>query len=281
MSDFDLINSRFSCDLIANSIKHKYFLQLVHHLGVSLHVLSPESLHRYQDLWLPLVYACGLSVELIPPPDIAWLWHCHRLAPRNYVACIRDKFGRGVMVEANPPFTLQTAEYEADPQLNDPTSTVNVALETRARWTEAYPNKPFFLDGTTQEPDLRLSQDASVCHPLLDDGFDLIGSTQRQAGFLWQISGYHFNDPDFLEEGVENYYKFLCLKPKMAQGDPHILLVPTFQIDLMWHTHILSSIVKYNQDCLAIMGSTLHHDDSTNDRSEGGVLDVSYSETRK
>ena len=23
--------------------------------------------------------------KLYPPPDIAWLWHCHRLAPKLYV----------------------------------------------------------------------------------------------------------------------------------------------------------------------------------------------------
>ena len=39
----------------------------------------------------------------------------------------------------------------------------------------------------------------------------------------------------------------------------------------MWHTHI---------DCVSIMHSTLHHDDSLSDRSDGGVLDTSFTETK-
>jgi len=40
----------------------------------------------------------------------------------------------------------------------------------------------------------------------------------------------------------------------------------------MWHTHNLSSLRLYDNDCKAIVGSTFHHDDSFNDRIEGGDL---------
>ena len=53
------------------------------------------------------------------------------------------------------------------------------------------------------------------------------------------------------------------------------------QIDMMWHTHMLSSIAGYNSDCKTIMGSTLHHDDSFVDRSKGGILDLSYQSTKQ
>jgi hypothetical protein len=49
----------------------------------------------------------------------------------------------------------------------------------------------------------------------------------------------------------------------------------------MWHTHMLSSISGYNSDCKALMGSTLHHDDSLNDRTPGGILDQSYQSTKQ
>jgi hypothetical protein len=60
-----------------------------------------------------------------------------------------------------------------------------------------------------------------------------------------------------------------------------MVLVPTYQIDLMWHTHILSSLSIYNKDCEAMIGSTFHHDDSFNDRTEGGILDTSYRSTKE
>merc|ERR1711933_219159 len=108
-------------------------------------------------------------------------------------------------------------------------------------------------------------------------GFDLLGSTERQATFLWQIMGERFDDVEFLKEGVTNYHRFLQLKPYAAQS--RIILVPTYQIDFMWHTHILSGITNYNKDCRRISGSTLHHDDSLTDRSDGGILDTSYVAT--
>ena len=49
----------------------------------------------------------------------------------------------------------------------------------------------------------------------------------------------------------------------------------------MWHTHMLTSIAGYNTDCKLLMGSTLHHDDSLNDRTAGAILDRSYQSTKK
>jgi len=57
------------------------------------------------------------------------------------------------------------------------------------------------------------------------------------------------------------------------------ILVPTYQIDLMWHTHILTSLTNYNADCMRLCGSLLNHDDSINDRSEGSTLNVAFERT--
>jgi hypothetical protein len=99
------ISSQFSCDLGANSFKHKYFLQKIHGLGISLRQTDLESLRRYKNLWLPLVNRFP-DDQLVPPPDIAWLWHCHRLAPKDYVKYVMQEFG--VILEASPPFALQS-----------------------------------------------------------------------------------------------------------------------------------------------------------------------------
>jgi len=254
-SGFDA-TSHFTCDLVKNSFKHKYFLKKIHELGVSLQETDLESLRRYKQLWLPLVHSHD-AVELVPPPDIAWMWHCHRLAPLDYERFVVEEFG--VILEANPPFVLQTDE-ECQGQ----------AYVTRKLWEETHPKESFFLSPVSN----RSETSPSVSRLLA--GFDLLASTQRQATFLWQVSGERFEDLDFLNEGVENYYRFLNLK----RNAKHIL-VPTYQIDLMWHTHILSSLSLYNHDCKALIGSTFHHDDSFNDRTAGGILDVSYRATKE
>ena len=259
----------FSADLVTNSFKHKWFLRQIHNEGVSLHQPSLVSLRRYRDIWLPLVHQCN-DTQLIPPPDVAWLWHCHRLAPKDYVAYLRQAFATTCVLEANPPFAVQLKSSEADNESDNDGQ--DVASYTRTLWCKNYPDEPFYLQDTTNKKKFKANP-----NPLLA-GFDLLASTDRQATFLWQVSGERFDDLDFLEEAVENYYKFLNLKTRATQEGT--ILVPTYQIDLMWHTHILTSITKYNQDCKAIMGSTLHHDDSLNDRSEGSLLNVSYHATK-
>ena len=41
------------------------------------------ALRRYEQIWLPLV-AQSHSVDMAPPPDVAWVWLCHQLAPNHY-----------------------------------------------------------------------------------------------------------------------------------------------------------------------------------------------------
>ncbi|KAI2500285.1 glycine-rich protein [Fragilaria crotonensis] len=255
------------------------FLERLHELGVTIATgdreqhYSLQSLFRYHSLWLPLVHKHS-NEDLIPPPDVAWLWHCHRLSPLNYTNFIRSTFGDGAAVEAKPSFAFQTPKITCDDSSTEAT--------TRDFWNSTYPNEPFFVSEINKDESPLLPYEVLPNrirgeNAKLLSGFNLLASTKRQATFLWQISGERYRDDDFLAEGVENYIKFLKLKPKA--GKLRTVLVPTYQIDLMWHTHILSSIGDYNKDCIALMGRTLHHDDSLTDRSDGGVLDVAYKAT--
>jgi Glycine-rich domain-containing protein-like len=248
----------FSCNLAMLAFQHVRFLQQVHVYRASIHP-SAESLCCYRDLWLPLVAnaAAGETVpvpagapaavvsqpllRLIPSPDIAWLWHCHRLAPVNYTKYCQHEFG--VLLEANPPFAVALSSPADTDCTNSETD------ETESLWRKRYPNESFFLSKFDKEPD----SVALVSLPMLD--FDLMGSAQRQATFLWQISGPRYSGPAFLNVGVENNAKFLQLKPAAVQHG--FMLVPTYQIDLIWHTHILFSIGGYNDDCLRLMSMTV------------------------
>mmetsp|Transcript_24679 Transcript_24679/g.37495 ORF Transcript_24679/g.37495 Transcript_24679/m.37495 type:complete len:156 (+) Transcript_24679:38-505(+) len=134
----------FSCNLVENARKHKWFLKSIHELGWSIDKPSDESFRRYQTLWLPLVHKHHPK-QLIPPPDVAWLWHCHRLAPRDYAFYTRQHFD-GAILEANPPFTLQFASEDCE--------TGSDADQTKLIWDEMYPNEPFFLTKDTNKQDV-------------------------------------------------------------------------------------------------------------------------------
>mmetsp|Transcript_25040 Transcript_25040/g.35041 ORF Transcript_25040/g.35041 Transcript_25040/m.35041 type:complete len:541 (+) Transcript_25040:188-1810(+) len=272
----DDIEHGFTRDLVSDSLLHVLFLRTLHATGISLERPTNNSLRRYCDFWLPLVAqytknTIGSSNEptgLIPPPDIAWLWHCHRLAPYKYEQYIRETFHQEPF-EADPVFSLQ---HEEQPS-NDLSP---AATEARKQWERMYPNESFF--SSIDSKDENLEEESDEKYRILC-GFDLVGSTERQQAFLWQVTQSRFEDKAFLYEGLQNYYKFLKLR-STPEGQRQII-VPTYQIDLMWHTHMLSSLANYNADCRSIIGRTLHHDDSLNDRSEGSTLDISYRATEK
>lgn len=261
----------FSVDLLSYAIKHKAFLRSVHEHGTTLATPSVESLRRYRDLWLPMVYQ-NPTIDLVPPVDVGWLWHCHRLAPFRYVSFLKNRFGTDCpILEARPPFAIQVT-----PRLvgGDDDNGGELATATRTLWNELYPGESFHLSDPSIDS---ITRPGTVDSSLLS-GFDLLASTARQATFLWQVSGPRFADPEFLQDGVENYYKFLQLR-KLASTTQQVI-VPTYQIDLMWHTHILTRLGYYYDDCRAIIGDTLHHDDSLNDRTEGGTLDMAFQATK-
>jgi hypothetical protein len=59
--------------LLDGALRHIQFLRKLHAKGVTLQKPSAQSIHRYLNLWLPLV-ATNQDAVTIPPPDIAWLW---------------------------------------------------------------------------------------------------------------------------------------------------------------------------------------------------------------
>jgi hypothetical protein len=256
----------FSCDLVDESRKHVRFLEGLHADGVMLAPVSPRSLNRYINCWLHLVawkIAEDDTIQLIPPPDVAWLWHCHRLAPMNYERYVRIRFE--TVLEASPSFSFQREDDESTD-----------AFLTRDCWYNAFPDEPFFLQDAEEFPSNTAATIVQHCRSL--ERFDLVSSTQNQAAFLWQVSGPKFREDEFLHQAAENYYKFLKLS---STGETSLPLVPTYQIDLMWHTHMLWSLRGYHMDCISIRGEKFHHDDSLNDRTPGATLDLAFQATKR
>jgi hypothetical protein len=259
-------SSAFWCDLVQNFLHYRSFLTKIHEIGVTSVPLPYESLRRYRDLWLPLVRQNPYS-GLIPPPDIAWLWHCHRLKPREYIGYTVEQSRTGSILEARSPFALQTVE--------DQSHDSSPSLVTRLLWKLDYKNEPFFLPQHINAHTSYRKVDRLI------GGFDLLEATKHQATFLWQIKVYdeRFGDMGCFKQGRDNYFKFLKLSRKAAARG--LIMVPTFQIELMWRTHILSSITKYHADCKAMVGTSLLYDDSQIERASGDIKDVWFRRTER
>jgi hypothetical protein len=152
----------FHVDLVQEAQNHMRFLRKLHANGTTTTTLlqcpsrQRQALHRYVNCWLPLVakFHIGQQIQqqqqqqqqLIPPSDVAWLWHCHRLAPMHYERYVHDRFGKHVILEANPRFSSQDLHDDNNNNNNVETAvTAVVATFTQWAWCEMFPNEPFFL----------------------------------------------------------------------------------------------------------------------------------------
>ncbi len=79
---------------------------------------------------------------------------------------------------------------------------------------------------------------------------------------------HHDWSDEILSEVTYLYKTFLFLKLKY----PNELVGPTYEIDLMWHAHILCT-EKYFKDCNDIFGHYLHHLPIINDEALNEKID--------
>lgn len=202
------------------------------------------SIIRYEKYWMPLLAKLSNKMEndlhYAPPLDIHWVWHVHMLAPVQYSKDCTAKVSRSL---GHQPDSLTNLEAKRS--------------ATLARWQENYPGVPFQIDLShlTSHPE-SLDEGESSCIE-----YDIKAAALRQGVFYYQVSLDHYRDKEFLRDAQLRYRMYLYLK-KM---NPDKFLVPCYDIDLIWHSHQLSTL-HYSKETSGILGFVLKHDDSVNDR---------------
>ena len=273
--------------------EHKAFLRLVHsapgggdelYLGRAL----PGAIERYLEFWLPLVDREGGGEgdkRLIPPVDVAWVWHLHRLAPLRYAAYCTERFGR-VLDPTTAAFQAQSEAAEAD--------AASAEGETRRLWQHHFGEVAFFQprgegDGRPSEwgPRDPLSHQTTVAPEVREacarvrsaHGWDYEVETcsARQRTFLWQVSQPGCTDAAAMST---RYLRFLGLM--RAHGYSEHFFVPSYDIDFAWHTHMLTSTSDYlrETELLANAPGGVDHDDSVNQRHEDSKLHQGWADTK-
>lgn len=84
----------------------------------------------------------------------------------------------------------------------------------------------------------------------------------------------------YLEGAVARYKGFLHQIKRNKERNIRSFTVPTYDVDLIWHTHQLHPS-SYYKDLVDIMGMVLEHDDTDSDRTKGMKLDTGFSGTTK
>lgn len=191
---------------------------------------------------------------LSAPIDIEWVWHCHLLSPVKYREDCKANYN--IVLEHT---VRNTEHYE------------NALTVSEKYWTQKYPDLPFIVDLSGLDIGEESERSRSFRF-----SYDIEAAAARQKMFFYQVSLPHYCDTKFLEKGLQRYKKFLFLKKTY----PDKFLVPCYDIDLMWHTHMNFSS-SYGAVTELLLGKLLNHDDSVNDRSDGSKLSASDASTRQ
>ncbi|CAG2245700.1 unnamed protein product [Mytilus edulis] len=243
---------KFNVDLVDAAKKQIEFLHLVDKEG-NLYEgnLVRQAIFRYEKFWLPLLNANNNDRRRVAAPlDICWIWHCHMLSPLSYARNCYTLFGKML----NHKIMVGKDRSEG-------------LVFTEQLWKQMYPNAPF----CNKDPmSFDIPSDYVSCL-----NYDLEAAVYRQKVFYYQVSLPHYTDNRFLENSIIRYKKFLHMK----RSYPDSFIVPCFDIDLIWHTHLLNPL-SYKSDTMLILGEHFGHDDSVNDRTEGSKLCRSMNETQ-
>ncbi|XP_022153995.1 glycine-rich domain-containing protein 1 isoform X2 [Momordica charantia] len=254
-----------SVDLVTVAKRQLQFLSAVDRKRFLYEGPSLErAIYRYNACWLPLLAKHSESPlfegPLVVPLDCEWIWHCHRLNPVQYKSDCEELYGK-ILDNSNVISTIG-----------------NFCLrETEEVWNELYPEEPFNFNPTGE-----FQED----FPKVPSGlakytkYDLVSAVKRQSPFFYQVSRPHMDNDIFLQEAVARYKGFLYLIRTNREKSIKRFCVPTYDIDLIWHSHQLNPL-SYCKDLKKVLGMILEHDDMDSDRTKGKKLDTGFSGTTK
>ncbi len=260
-------------------------------------IIEEEDRQQYIAPFLPLGRnTTPHAVYPIPPLDVAFCWALHRLSPLDYERDCIAMFGVWLPGggSAMPGQTANGLDYVSVDNANELKS-----LTARLQWScfscavrtmehrlfivRRICNKsrktflPVYLWPRFKEG---LTKTTFPCNDYLSDrwvcpiAYDLEAAAKRQKQFLYNIRSPYYEEDSSLIRGAERYKKFL----ELMRDNKGMFLVPMYDIDLVWHAHILRSSVAYARDCWKFVGRFINHTED-DDRTDGGELQNGFKRT--
>ncbi|VFQ99976.1 unnamed protein product [Cuscuta campestris] len=231
--------------------------------GPALH----KAINRYYRCWLPLLAEHFVTPffegPLVVPLDCEWVWHCHRLNPVRYSSDCKKLYGTVLDSHNVASSTKGTCKWE-----------------TEQVWKKLYPSEPYEMDFARALSVDEASTMSDQQHIKWGCNYDLVSAVKRQTPFFYQVSRPHMRSKLYLEGAVARYKAFLHLIRRNKVRSIKCFCVPTYDIDLIWHTHQLHPNA-YCKDLVKLVGLILGHDDTDSDRTKGNKLDTGFSNTTK
>jgi len=169
------------------------------------------------------------------PWQTDWIWHIHRLHPLHYLNDCKKQLRDGIVQK----------------------KTIN------------------FIQNHLEKENFKTNFSSPKSYFLFDPFVDLRKAIIQQNEFLKKFQKHRFYSYDFQQVNelqfqnlVQDYVSFVKLAKKNE------MIVPTFDIDLIWHTHMRYPS-DYQEFSLALCGFILDHDDAI----ESSTLTNAYQRT--
>lgn len=208
---------------------------------------------------------------IVPPIDIAWVWHCHRLNPVAYDEDLArfvpegDSDSLAYMRKACST-NIETAFRFSDGE--DAQSKPTRRLWDIVHPFEAFMPKYLISHSFSAEESRKRQHITSFANEITRASFrsvlayDLMTACRLQKSFLYQLvdendidKGEMFERDEYLQRAYHRYLQFIVLH----QQAPETFLVPMIDINIMWHMH-LSCTTEYRHDCLTLIDRIVRHD---------------------
>lgn len=166
-------------------------------------------------MWLPLLSARRLAGQdwqaLVPPLDVAFVWHLHRLQPSLYAAdCQRLPDAQGHVLHVDLERAFRFTDGADAP-----------GAEAARAWRAAHPKEPFWPPQPGPATAAFTSKLAA----------DLAAAAVRAPIFTHQLLRAPYASRPFLNRALARYAKLLLLRRHRLDLIPHV--VPALDVALM------------------------------------------------
>jgi hypothetical protein len=208
--------------------------------------------------------------DLVPTRDISLMWATHMIHPHKYRAWRKIFFdgSEGKKLAVNTWYSNQSMRI----QQHSETAPVEL-WKQRYAYTENLWKAHFDEDYLVQSHGKLPKQKSILTKSELEEflGINLHDAVQRHLRFAGRVLALKpVINQKYLERATHRYLAFLKLAPTVDGP-----IVPTLDIDIIWHSHMLSPI-DYFPECKTLAGRVLDH----NDEMPNDQLSTAFNRTK-
>ncbi|CAG8476161.1 884_t:CDS:2, partial [Scutellospora calospora] len=220
-----LVKEKSNCDTLNAHLSLLKIFKTLRHENDDINRLFLSEAEKRYNIWLNLLndkFNNDDNVDIpVPPIDVCQIWHAHLLSPLKYFKDMKELYKQEYKFPLERIYKFQNEN--------------NIEYFKSVKFWEKYSNQPWILNIQNKLPFTSKLVDAVI----------------RQYKFTDKIINYDINHL----QAIEKYKKFLLLFKNNKKN-----LVPTIDINLCWHTHMLYA-TNYRNFTKKYTGKIINHDD--------------------